>query len=61
MTTPLGHQWTYSYDPAGHLTTTVDGNGNATPASGDGTTASSYDRAGPPDHLRQSDQCTFRS
>jgi YD repeat-containing protein len=45
-TLPLGRQWTYAYDPDGHPTTVVDANGNATPAQGDGTTTSTYDRAG---------------
>jgi RHS repeat-associated protein len=41
--TQLGKQTTYGYDAAGNLTSMVDGNGNATQTSGDGTTSYGYD------------------
>lgn len=43
---PTGQRWTTSYDPAGNVSSETDGNGNATPAPGDGTTSYTYDRAG---------------
>lgn len=42
-TSPIGQRWTYGYDVGGNLTSVVDASGNATPASGDGTTTFTYD------------------
>jgi RHS repeat-associated protein len=46
VTNPLGKIWTTGYDAAGNVVSTTDANGNATVTAGDGTTTSTYDRAG---------------
>ncbi len=46
VTNPLGKIWTTAYDAAGNVASTTDANGNATVTAGDGTTTSTYDRAG---------------
>jgi RHS repeat-associated protein len=43
VVSPTQQQWTYEYDPAGNVTKMIDAAGNATPATGDGTTIYGYD------------------